>query len=60
MKRISILIMLILLLTACKPTYTVTFIDDDETILTVKVRKGEPLGDVEDPVKEGYIFKERR
>ena len=57
MKKISILFILILLLSACKrQTYTVTFLDGGESILTVEVTKGEPLEDVENPIKEGYIF----
>ena len=57
MKKISLIFLSILLLTSCKTkTYTVTFIDDNEQIMAVEVKKGEPLGDIKNPNKEGYIF----
>lgn len=57
MKRICLLIIVLLILTSCKTkTYTVTFVDENEKLLTVEVKKGEPLGDVEAPIKDGYLF----
>ncbi len=52
-----LIIMALLLLTACATkTYTVTFVDNNQKLLTVKVKQGDVLGDVEDPNKDGYIF----
>ena len=40
MKKLSLIIITLLLLTSCKAnTYTVTFVDNNETILTANVKK---------------------
>ncbi len=57
MKKLSLIIITLLLLTSCKAnTYTVTFVDNNETILTANVKKGENLSNIEKPTKDGYIF----
>ena len=57
MKKIYLFLVILLVMTSCKAkTYTVTFIDDNVKLLTVEVKKGKTLGNVETPVKEGYIF----
>lgn len=51
------IIILLLTLTACSmKTYTVTFVDGNEKLLTVKVKKGDTLGNIENPSKDGYLF----
>ena len=57
MKKFLIVLIILLMLSSCKTkTYTVTFTDEGEKLLSVSVKKGGYLGDVEDPQKDGYIF----
>lgn len=57
MKKKYIILILVLLLTACKSkTYTVTFVDNDKELSSIVIKKGENLSDIEVPTKEGYIF----
>ena len=45
------------MITGCKTkTYTVTFIDDNQKLMTVKVKKGSSIGEVASPSKDGYLF----
>lgn len=57
MKKIVIFLTILLIMTACKAkTYTVTFVDDNQKLMTVEVKKGRSLGDVKAPSKDGYLF----
>ena len=58
LKKYIILLLILLLVTGCKPkTYTVSFINEDGTLLSsVDIQKGDNIKDIEEPVKEGYIF----
>lgn len=49
--------LIILLLTSCKgKTYKVTFVDVDQELASINVKKGDNLKDVDVPSKDGYIF----
>jgi len=57
MKKIYLFLAILLIMTACKSkTYTVTFVDDNQELLTTFVKKGKTLSDIETPTKDGYIF----
>lgn len=52
-----IFLLLCLALTGCNKTYTITFNNDDGTILnSITLKEGATLEDVEAPKKEGYLF----
>ena len=57
MRKICLFLMILLMITGCKTkTYTVTFIDDNQKLMTVKVKKGSSIGEVLSPSKDGYLF----
>ena len=57
MKKQYLLLIIILLLTGCKDkTYTVTFIDNNQKLSNIIVKKGDNINDIDLPKKEGYIF----
>lgn len=57
MKKYLILTIIILLLTSCKQkTYTVTFIDNNQELSSIIVKKGDNIKNINTPEKEGYIF----
>lgn len=52
-----LIFIIIIILTGCTKTYTVTFINDDGTKLSnIDIKKGDNLEDINKPTKEGYIF----
>jgi len=52
-----LIFIIIIILTGCSKTYTVTFINDDGTKLSnINIKKGDNLEDINKPTKEGYIF----
>lgn len=56
-KKYLFLTIIILLLTACKTkTYTVTFVDNNQELSNIVVKKGDNLKEIDTPTKEGYIF----
>ena len=57
MKKYFLLIFIILLLTSCKDKmYTVKFIDNNNELASITVKKGDSIKNIETPKKEGYIF----
>ena len=51
-----LIIISVFLLSACQfKTYTVTFVDNNQELSTIKVKKGDTL-EVTNPDKEGYLF----
>ena len=55
-KRIWVLL-LVLLLTGCKKKmYTVTFMDEDNVLASLEVKKGDSIKNVNTPKKDGYLF----
>ena len=56
-KKYLILLVILLLLTSCKPkTYKVTLMDNNEIIKTITVKKNDNIKNIDNPKKEGYIF----
>ena len=56
-RKYLLLTIIILLLTSCKTkTYTVTFVDNNQELSNIVVKKGDNLKDIDIPKKEGYIF----
>ena len=57
MRKLYVLIVLCLLLTACKSkTYTVTLTDDNKELASINIKKGGNISQIDKPTKEGYLF----
>ena len=56
MKKIFIGLLILLLCGCSFKKYTVTFMDEDLVLATIKVKAGDNLRNVAKPTKEGYIF----
>lgn len=56
-KKIIILVLIMFCLVGCDDDkYTVTLIDNEKIMDTILVNKGDTIGNIKDPIKEGYLF----
>ena len=56
-KKYLLLILIIMLLTSCKDKmYTVKFIDNNQLLSSINIKKGDTIKNIDNPKKDGYIF----
>ena len=54
--KIQLMILLILITGCTTKTYTVTFVDNNQELASIEIKKGDNIKDIDKPTKEGYIF----